>query len=53
MNMRWNSSELGDLSEQSEPKKASLLNRLLLLIVSILSSPKGSQGGWEGGARGL
>jgi hypothetical protein len=53
MNIRLNSRELSDLSEQSEPKKATLLSRLLRLIVNILSSPKGFQGGWEGGARGL
>jgi hypothetical protein len=35
---------------QSPP---SLLRRLLRALASIFSSPKGNQGGWEGGARGL
>jgi hypothetical protein len=35
---------------QSPP---SLLRRLLSALVAIFSSPKGNQGGWEGGARGL
>jgi len=30
-----------------------LLRRLLRFLVEVLSSPKGNQGGWEGGARGL
>jgi hypothetical protein len=32
---------------------SSLLRRLLRALIAILSSPKGNQGGWEGGARGL
>jgi|SoiMethySBSTD1v2_1073268.scaffolds.fasta_scaffold33969_4 hypothetical protein len=31
----------------------SLLRRLLSALVSIFSSPRGDQAGWEGGARGL
>jgi hypothetical protein len=34
--------------------KPGLLRRILVLIAKLLkSSPKGDQGGWEGGARGL
>ena len=33
--------------------KPNLFKRILALLVTILSSPKGDQGGWEGGARGL
>jgi hypothetical protein len=33
--------------------KQSLIRRLLRALVAIFSSPKGDQGGWEGGARGL
>jgi hypothetical protein len=29
------------------------LRHLLHALVAIFSSPKGDQGGWEGGARGL
>jgi hypothetical protein len=44
------------VSHRSEPlgqNKASLPSRFLRSVVSVLSSPKGDQGGWEGGARGL
>jgi hypothetical protein len=34
-------------------QKKGLLARLLRLLATILASPKGDQGGWEGGARGL
>ena len=34
-------------------KKAGLRRRILALLVKVLSSPAGDQGGWEGGARGL
>jgi hypothetical protein len=38
----------------AEPQsKPSLLRRLLRAFVTFLSSPKGNQGGWEGGACGL
>jgi hypothetical protein len=38
----------------AEPQsKPSLLLRVLRAFVTFLSSPKGDQGGWEGGARGL
>jgi hypothetical protein len=33
--------------------KGSLLRRMFDLLRMLLSSPKGDQGGWEGGARGL
>jgi hypothetical protein len=51
-----NLSSRKDISHCSEPlgqKKTSLPSRFLRSVVSILSSPKGDQGGWEGGARGL
>jgi hypothetical protein len=51
MNMRRSCNELGD--KTSEQKKLGLLRRFLRLLVGIFSSPKGDQGGWEGGARGL
>ena len=38
------------LQTQSQPN---LLGRLLRLLGTVFSSPKGDQGGWEGGARGL
>jgi len=38
------------VESQSKP---SLLQRLMLALATFLSSPKGDQGGWEGGARGL
>jgi hypothetical protein len=38
----------------AEPlSKPNLLRRLLRTLVALISSPKGDQGGWEGGARGL
>jgi hypothetical protein len=51
MNMQRNADEFGD--KVVEQKKAGLLRRFLRLLVRIFSSPKGDQGGWEGGARGL
>ena len=36
-----------------KPVKVSILRRLLNFLTKLLSSPKGDQGGWEGGARGL
>jgi hypothetical protein len=36
-----------------QQNKPGLLRRLLRALITILSSPKGDQGGWEGGARGL
>jgi hypothetical protein len=33
--------------------KLRLVRMLVRFVVAILSSPKGDQGGWEGGARGL
>ena len=38
------------LQAQSPPN---FLTRLLRLLGTVFSSPKGDQGGWEGGARGL
>jgi hypothetical protein len=51
MNMHPISGEFGD--KASEPNKIGLLRRFLHLLVRVLSSPKGDQGGWEGGSRGL
>jgi hypothetical protein len=36
-----------------EPAKPGVLRRILAFIAIVLSAPKGDQGGWEGGARGL
>jgi hypothetical protein len=33
--------------------KPGLLRWILAFLARMLSSPKGDQGGWEGGARGL
>jgi len=33
--------------------KAGFLRRMLAFLARLLASPKGYQGGWEGGARGL
>ena len=38
---------------KSEPKKVGLLKRTLRFLAKLLSGPKGDQGGWESGARGL
>ena len=35
------------------PAKAGILRRILAFLATVLASPKGDQGGWEGGARGL
>jgi hypothetical protein len=41
-------------AETTKPESTSrLLRDLLRALLTILSSPKGDQGGWEGGARGL
>ena len=37
----------------SAPAKAGLLRRMMAFLAKVLASPKGDQGGWEGGARGL
>jgi len=42
----------GDTSSL-KPMKVSILRRLLNFLAKMLVSPKGDQGGWEGGARGL
>jgi len=33
--------------------KVGFLQRMLAFLAQLLASPKGYQGGWEGGARGL
>jgi len=33
--------------------KPSLFKRIVAVLAAMLSGPKGDQGGWEGGARGL
>jgi hypothetical protein len=38
---------------EPSPAKPGLLRRILAFLAKVLSSPKGDQGGWEGGARGL
>jgi hypothetical protein len=53
MNMYRDSSAFGVPREALKPKKVGLMRRFLRLLVQILSSPNGDQGGWEGGARGL
>jgi hypothetical protein len=53
MNMHRESGEFSDFDETSKPQKVGLVRRFLRLLIRILSSPKGDQGGWEGGARGL
>jgi hypothetical protein len=35
------------------PAKVGILRRILAFLAKVLASPKGDQGGWEGGARGL
>ena len=35
------------------PVKVGFLRRMLAFLAQLLASPKGYQGGWEGGARGL
>jgi len=46
--------ELQKLEPSSAPAKPGLLRRILTYLAKLLaSSPKGDQGGWEGGARGL
>ena len=41
------------LEPTSAPAKPGLLRRILAFLATVVSSPKGDQGGWEGGARGL
>jgi hypothetical protein len=45
--------DMQEFHQSSSPKKPSFLRRILGFFVRVLSSPKGDQGGWEGGARGL
>lgn len=40
-------------SRSRAPGKPGLLRRILAFLVKVLMSPKGDQGGWEAGARGL
>ena len=41
------------LEPSSAPAKAGFWRRMLAFLAKVLASPKGNQGGWEGGARGL
>jgi len=50
MNMHIGAQEV---ERSSSPAKPGLLRRILAFLARVLSSPKGDQGGWEGGARGL
>jgi hypothetical protein len=46
--------ELQKLEPPSAPAKPGLLRRILAFLAKMLASPpKGDQGGWDGGARGL
>jgi len=45
--------EFRGLEPSTAPAKPGILRRILAFIARVLSSPKGDQGGWEGGARGL
>jgi len=42
-----------DFKPSPAPARAGILRRLLAFLAKVLASPKGDQGGWEGGARGL
>lgn len=50
MNMRV---DVQEFSQSPESKKVGFLKRMLGFLAKLLSGPKGDQGGWEGGARGL
>jgi hypothetical protein len=50
MNMHM---EVKEATSSLKPKKVSLIRRVFRFLATLLSSPKGDQGGWEGGARGL
>lgn len=41
------------LEPSSAPVRGGLLRRILAFLADVLASPKGDQGGWEAGARGL
>jgi hypothetical protein len=45
--------EVKEATSSPKPMKVSLLRRIFNFLGRVLSSPKGDQGGWEGGARGL
>jgi hypothetical protein len=45
--------EVQKLEPSSAPAKAGFLRRILAYLAKLLAPPKGDQGGWEGGARGL
>jgi hypothetical protein len=51
MNMHM---EVREPERSLAPAKSGLMRRILAFLKKLLaSSPKGDQGGWEGGARGL
>jgi hypothetical protein len=50
MNMQWD--RFQSVGRPHE-KKTSFLRRIGRFFIALLSSPRGDQGGWEGGARGL
>ena len=50
VNMRQ---ELHEFTRLPKPKKANFVKRVLRLVGKLQAAPKGDQGGWEGGARGL
>jgi hypothetical protein len=45
--------EVRDLEPSPAPAKAGILRRILAFLATVLASPKGDRGGWEGGARRL
>jgi hypothetical protein len=45
-----------DIQGSNPPANATaigFLRRLVAILKAVLSAPRGDQGGWEGGARGL
>jgi hypothetical protein len=42
-----------ELEPSPAPAKAGILRRILAFLATVLASPKGDRGGWEGGARRL
>jgi hypothetical protein len=42
-----------DFETSPASTKVGMLRRILAFLAKVLASPKGDQGGWEGGARGL
>ncbi|HET6926421.1 MAG TPA: hypothetical protein VFI48_06165 [Hyphomicrobiaceae bacterium] len=51
MNMHVGTQQLE--ASSAPPAKTGLLPWMLAFLAKVLASPKGDQGGWEGGARGL